>query len=118
MSGNKGNLTFQNVIIGGMCPNGVACRITLKDDNYVVCDKYELKFTESFTYTPRSGNITVTIKPIPSGMVSCKMKNENKKSGPPKFNISYYICEDPNRYKVSVFSNKNHVPKEARPYAQ
>jgi hypothetical protein len=117
MSGNKGNLTFQNVIIGGMCPNGVGCKITIKDGDDVVCDKYPLAFQESFTHTARTGNITVSIKPIPPQMGSEKIKSPNKKSGPPKSNITYYICEDPYIYKVSVFSNKNHVPLEARPYA-
>jgi hypothetical protein len=106
------------LLLGVCAPNGVACRITLKHDGAVVCDKYELKFTESFTYTPRTGNITVSIKPTPPQMGSDKIKSTNKKGGPPKSNITYYICEDPTRYKVSVFSNKNNVPQEAYPHAQ
>jgi hypothetical protein len=113
-----GNLIFKNVVIGGLCPNGLKCRITIKDNGYVVCDKYPLEFQENFAYTPRTANITVTIKPTAPQMGSCKIenKNKNKKGGTPQSDITYYICEDPYAYKVSVFSNKNHVPQGAQPY--
>jgi hypothetical protein len=125
MSGNKGTLIFKNVIIGGYHPTGGDCCITIKDDGAVVWSKKLLQFRESLKYTPATIKIEVTIEPTKNspGMGSWVARNKNQGKNPydvgarlPISDINYYIIEDVEYYKITVFSNKAHVPAPADKY--